>query len=217
MMSSKPSIYVYVDGFNLFRRSLIGTEHLWLDVTKLASIALPHYEVIRLKFFTAIVKPHQGNLYAAQRQERYLEALRSLPNIEVHLGYFRRDVSQMPRHPWEWDHDGQPITVKVKQMREKGSDVNLATHLVWDALHNTADAYAVLTNDSDLVTPIRMLRELKGVEVGVLFPSHQASKDLSKCCSWSRHVHPGMLRRSHLNNPVTRADGSIVMKPVEWG
>lgn len=215
-MRTKPSIYVYVDGFNLFRRSLSGTEHLWLDVFELAKIALPRYEVIGLKYFTAIVKPHQGNLYAAKRQEVYLEALRSRTEIEVHLGYFRRDVSEMPIHPWEWDQDGRPITVKVKQTREKGSDVNLATHLIWDALHNTAEAYAVLTNDSDLVTPIRMLRELKGIDVGVIFPTNQASKDLATCCSWSRHIHPGMLRRSHFESPLTLANGRTLIKPTEW-
>lgn len=215
-MSGERTIQVYIDGFNLYRRALVDTPYKWLDIAALAQLMLPAFEVTRVKYFTALVKSSAHDNYVRQRQERYLEAIRCDSLVEVHLGYFRRDPVSMPKHPWTYDEYGKPETVKVKHTREKGSDVNLATHLVWDALHQASSAYAVLTNDSDLVTPIRMLRELREVEVGVLFPSEITAKDLRDCGSWSRHIHKSALARSQLPNPVTDDHGNEIWRPIEW-
>lgn len=42
-------------------------------------------------------------------------------------------------------------------MEEKGSDVNLAVHLLNDAWKDLFDVGVVVSNDTDLVTPIRMV------------------------------------------------------------
>ena len=42
-------------------------------------------------------------------------------------------------------------------MEEKGSDVNLGAHLLNDAWKGLFDAAVVISNDTDLVTPIRMV------------------------------------------------------------
>ena len=42
-------------------------------------------------------------------------------------------------------------------MEEKGSDVSLAAHLLNDAWKGLYDAAAVISNDTDLVTPIQMV------------------------------------------------------------
>ena len=42
-------------------------------------------------------------------------------------------------------------------MEEKGSDVNLSAHLLNDVWKGLFDAAAVISNDTDLVTPIRMV------------------------------------------------------------
>ena len=42
---------------------------------------------------------------------------------------------------------------------EKGSDVNLATHLLNDAWNDLFDLATVISTDTDLVTPIRMVKE----------------------------------------------------------
>jgi hypothetical protein len=47
-------------------------------------------------------------------------------------------------------------------MEEKGSDVSLASHLIHDAWAGRFKAGAVLSNDTDLVEPIRIVtQELK--------------------------------------------------------
>lgn len=57
----------------------------------------------------------------------------------------------------------------VSRREEKGSDVNIASRLLLDALSGTMDAAVVVSNDSDLALPIRMLRE-RGVPLGTVDP-----------------------------------------------
>ena len=91
----------------------------------------------------------------------------------------------------------------------------LATHLVWDDLHGTAEAYVVLSNDSDLVTPIRMLREHKGLEVGLLSPGAPVADELQAVASWVRTLRPANFARALFAHEIRSPKGTIV-KPVDW-
>lgn len=59
--------------------------------------------------------------------------------------------------------------VSVARREEKGSDVNVASHLLIDVLSETVDAVVVISNDSDLEFPIRYARE--HVPVGLVNPT----------------------------------------------
>ena len=48
--------------------------------------------------------------------------------------------------------------VKYLHLEEKGSDVNVATHLIADVLNQDVDAAVVVSNDSDLALPVRTAR-----------------------------------------------------------
>jgi len=76
---------------------------------------------------------------APRRQQTYLDALRTVPEISIHIGSFLlsekfaglvKPPEFRPRtalaQPW-------PDVVKVIKVEEKGSDVNLASHLLLDA------------------------------------------------------------------------------------
>ena len=63
-----------------------------------------------------------------------------------------------------------PTTVEVIKTEEKGSDVNLATYLLLDAAVGDCETAVVMTNDSDLVEPIRLAQSHFGVPVGVVNP-----------------------------------------------
>ena len=59
---------------------------------------------------------------------------------------------------------------------EKGSDVNVATHLLVDVMQRAVDAAIVITNDGDLALPLRVARA--SVPVGTVNPGrkHLAGK-----------------------------------------
>ena len=59
--------------------------------------------------------------------------------------------------------------VSVARREEKGSDVNVASHLLIDTLTNVIDAAVVISNDSDLAMPISAARTR--VPVGLINPT----------------------------------------------
>ena len=75
---------------------------------------------------------------------------------------------------------GRAKTVEVVKTEEKGSDVNLATYLLIDALLKDSDIAVVVSNDPDLCEPIRIVNDEFGVPVGLLNPHRNVSSDLRK-------------------------------------
>lgn len=70
--------------------------------------------------------------------------------------------------------------VKVYKTEEKGSDVNLGSYLLLDAFRHDCDLAVVVSNDSDLETPIRIVMTELGIPVGLLnpHPPWSRSRDL---------------------------------------
>lgn len=217
---SKPKANVYIDGFNLYRRLLEGhPQDKWLDLEAMARFLLPEYELNRVRYFTAIIKPLPGSdPQSPQRQQAYIRALETLPLTSVHLGKYRVDPRVMPKHPTTFDEDGRPVTVKVKKTEEKGSDVSLASHLLLDAFLDEAEIYVVCTNDSDLVTPLRMVRFDLGRQTGLLSPMEpkRASNELKQTDpSIHRQVTLAALGASQLPDQLHDLHG-VIHRPAKW-
>ncbi len=98
---------------------------------------------------------------------------------------------------------------------EKGSDVNLATHLLFDGFEGDYQVAVVVSNDSDLVLPIEMIRARLGLDVGVINPHRNARPFLQKAASFYRTVSDGALRASHFPDELRDTRG-IIRKPVGW-
>ena len=96
------------------------------------------------------------------RQQTYLRALRTIPHLTIHLGSYLEKPTRMPLHP---PPAAGPKTVQVMKSEEKGSDVNLACYLLVDAFDADYEAAVVVSNDSDLAEPIRLVRQKFGKKV----------------------------------------------------
>jgi len=150
---------VYIDGFNLYYGCIRRTPFKWLNLAKLCSQLLPSgYKIHRIRYFTARVSGTPNNPDAPTRQQIYLRALRTLPNISISYGRFLTTKTMMPLAD---PPPSGPKFVRVIKTEEKGSDVNLASHLLLDAFRNDASAAFVVSNDSDLLEPIRIVRQLR--------------------------------------------------------
>jgi len=187
MPSENPQLraFAYVDGLNLYRRILQGHPGFkWLDLHALLSGIFPEYEISRIRYFTAMIKPLPGSdISSPQRQQTYIRALKTLPNTSVHLGKFRIDPRLMPVHPTEIEPDGSAKQVKVKKTEEKGSDVALASWLLIDAIESpSTDLFIVVSNDSDLVIPMKLASEHLGRNIALLSPMQvkRASNELKQ-------------------------------------
>lgn len=138
-------VRVYVDGFNLYYRALKHTPYRWINLVELAKRMLdPSDEVQQLRYFTARVKARATDPDAPRRQQIYLAALATLPNVTVHYGRFLAKTKTRPLA-------SNPRTyVEVLDSEEKGSDVNLAVHLVNDGWQGAFDVALLLSQDTDL-------------------------------------------------------------------
>lgn len=210
------SVFVYIDGFNLYRRCLKGTQYKWLDIDALCSMLLEDYDVTKIRYFTADISATPFDLSKALRQQIYLRALATNPKIEIHKGKFRTDPKMMPLHPYQFDAEGKPQMAKVKKTEEKGSDVNLASHLLLDGFRDRADLYVVLSNDSDLVEPLRILKHDLGKRTGIIFPTDRPSKELVRTeVDVIRIVREGVLASSQFEDFLLDGKGKIT-KPSAW-
>ena len=204
---------VYVDGFNLYYRAIRDTPYHWLDLWKLTRILLPTHDIHRIRYFTARVTNRPGDPTQAQRQQMYLRALATIPNLTIHFGHFLEKTKRRPLSAQQ-PLTG-PRTVEILDSEEKGSDVNLATHLLLDGFDNEYEMAVVISNDSDLKLPIEMAKTRLGKQVGVLDPSGRRSFELSNAASWYRQLRSGPLSASLFPGTLSDGQGTIT-KPAGW-
>lgn len=164
---------VYVDAFNLYYGCLKGTPYRWLDLGALCRRLLPRDEIGRIRYFTATVSARPDNRGAPQRQQVYLRALATIPDLSIHYGHY---LSHITRMPLVRRRSGGPRTVEVVKTEEKGSDVNLATYLLLDAFKGECEVAVVISNDSDLKLPIEVAQAELGLSVGVVNPHPPARR-----------------------------------------
>ena len=130
-------------------------------------LILPNHQVIQIRYFTAKIAPKKNDRTAPLRQQAYLDALGTLPNLSIHFGRYQTKETRMPL---AFPVLGGPNTVLVLKTEEKGSDVNLATCLLVDAYSHKAEHFVVITNDADLAEPIRIVRHDLNLNVGIINP-----------------------------------------------
>ncbi len=202
---------VYVDGFNLYYGAVKGTPYRWLDIRKYCELAFPRNEIHELHYCTAIVKDAPWDPHQSTRQRTFIRALETT-GVQVHFGSFLSNVVRMPlAHPVP----GKPRTVEVIKTEEKGSDVALGTLLVAHGYQGRYEAAIVVSNDSDLVLPIKIVHTELRLPVGILNPHKAFSVELSKVASFRKQIRTGVLKAAQFPQTLTDAHGTIT-KPAPW-
>ena len=203
---------VYVDGFNFYYGEVKGTAWKWLDpVTLFQKVLGPRNHIIKVKYFTAHVQPTPNDPGVGNRQNIYLQALQAhSPLVELHFGHFlRHRISMENCNP-------PPFSVEVWKNEEKGSDVNLALHVLNDAWLNIYDCAVIVSNDSDLSESLRMVKEKHKKLIGLITPGapqRKTSWKLRKYADFIRPIRTWSLKSSQLPNPIP---GTNIFKPLSW-
>jgi hypothetical protein len=146
----------------------------------------------RVVYCTAVIDG-ASNPSGYADQDVYLKALLASGSVDyIEHGYYVSRVKRAPlatadrkgRPQLVRADEGWPLLVRDRQDRptrsasfmvsyayreEKGSDVNVASHLLLDVLEQTVDAAVVISNDSDLRHPVQQAR--LRVPVGTVNPS----------------------------------------------
>jgi len=175
-------VIAYIDGYNLYYglRDQGWKRFYWLNLQKLAEQFLkPNQTLVETKYFTTIVKYPDDK---RRRQQVFLEALQTLPNLSVFYGHFLSD-------PVTCHQCGHTYTTH----HEKMTDVNISVELMKDAFQDRFDVAFLISADSDLVSPVRTVQQLfPKKKVISIFPPGRFSSALKR-------ISAGTLRIGHVN------------------
>ena len=223
--------HVYIDGFNLYYGLLKGSPHKWLDLERFCDHLLPRNTVTKIYYFTAKVDARPQDPDQPTRQLAYLQALATLPRVEVHLGTFMSSVIRQVvvdsdpvtgryrriggKPVLAVDHAGEPVKVWTLKSEEKGSDVNLAAYLLRDAYTRRCACAVIVSNDSDLLTPIRMAKQDCGLIIGLVPPRPKGSIELKTLANFKIEPRPHHLISSQFTDPIATNSG-MLHKPADW-
>ncbi|MCK4987199.1 MAG: NYN domain-containing protein, partial [Desulfobacterales bacterium] len=188
--------YVYIDGFNFYYRAVKDTLYKWLDFNTLFQHLLsPKNQIISIKYFTALVS---GKFDPDQpiRQKTYLRAIQKyIPQLSVYYGHFLSHEIFAPLAKPE----GNKRFVRIIKTEEKGSDVNLAIHVLNDAWLDLYDCAVIVSNDSDLAESLRLVKEQHNKIIGLITPGKgHPSRELLKYADFTKRIRKGVLSISQL-------------------
>ena len=158
---------------------------------------------------------HGSNQCAPRQPERpndqqiYLRALRTIPNLSITYGHFLTHSVSMAL-------TGVTPTkrVWVDKTEEKGSDVNLASHLLRDACSSLPGGGA----DHERFGPRRageVVRQELNLPIGILNPHQQHSAELKRVATFVKRIRQSDLIASQFPAVLTDAKGTI-QKPPSW-
>lgn len=202
--------FVYVDGFNFYYRCLKGTPNKWLDLSKFAAMLLPpdKHNILKIKFFTARIDARLSDPTSPDRQTAYLKAIEVYcPNVEIIYGHF---LSHPAKRPFAPPKTGWADVILTE---EKGTDVNLAVHLLNDAWLDAYDCAVVVSNDSDLAEAMRLAKARKKLIGWMVTGNQHPSQVLAKIAHFRKQIRNSALASSQLPSPIP---GTMIHKPAKW-
>ena len=216
---SKFGVITYIDGYNLYfgmldeavRRGSRAEpdasyyRHMWLDIQGLAeSLLKPNQDLVLVKYFTSPISNAKGK---QERQNAYLDALRTKPKVEIIFGRFQPDRK-------ECDHCGHP----AYHPQEKKTDVNIATNLICDAIENRYDTALLVTGDSDLVPALEAVKRLTPTKrLVVVFPPNRRSIELAGVSGGPPvQIWEPILRKNRLPDLIEREGLPDIICPSKY-
>lgn len=200
----------------------------WSAITAAWSSAV----IEKVVYCTARIDSTQNPLGHAE-QDTYLKALVAANAVDhIEYGYYvsRTRVSPLAvderqpsgstrpavvRSSWPVmvkDATGRDVPQALFMVRhlyteEKGSDVNVASHLLVDVLTGVIDAAVVVSNDSDLSLPVEVAR--RHVPVGIINPHDGNTAGalrpfgaVGSSQHWTRKLRPQDVFSSQMANPA---------------
>ena len=202
-------VTVYIDGFNLYYglREKGWRRYYWLNLRRLSENILdPHQTLEKVRYFTARVVYDPKDPDKKKRQKTYLDAIRTLPDVNVHYGAYKRKSMKCLACGSMW-----------RTHEEKMTDVNIAVELLGDAVDNVYDTAIVVSADSDLVGPIKaVLGRYPSKRIVVAFPPERFSNHLRQVATGDFTIGRKKFKDSQLSRKVVMANGNVLTRPPTW-
>lgn len=196
-------VIVYIDGFNLYHAiDELNKPHLkWLDVRAMAESLLRRDEVLKaVKYFSAFAT-WMPDRFA--RHRAYVDAIMARGAI-VHMAQFKEKRRKCFSCGAKWiGHE------------EKETDVQVAVHMVADALKGEAERLIVITADTDLAPAVRMIAgSAPQCEVFIAAPPKRFGK--CRVLMPKLELTAGRLANCLLPESIELPDGCEVIRPATY-
>jgi hypothetical protein len=113
-------------------------------------------------------------------------------------------------------------TGRYKTHEEKRTDVNICAYMMRDCALNNVDAIMLVTADSDLITPVEMMRrDYPGKKLRLFFPPSANSRELSNIMKSIKKepIHLESHKQKFTNSllpDVVSKDGTTLTIPEKW-
>jgi uncharacterized LabA/DUF88 family protein len=147
------------------------------------------------------------------RQERYFKALKTLPKVSVILGKFQE----------------RSVTCKANGCKysffeEKKTDVNIAVHMMEDAINYRCDRMYVISGDSDIQPVVEWVAKNKPIKITVYIPSLKQDQAFRRTDYYQTEKLPvdckflplDNIKQHQLPNVVHLPNGTMVVRPHTW-
>jgi len=105
---------------------------------------------------------------------------------------------------------------EVLWTEEKGSDVNLASYLLLDGFVGDYEKALVVSNDSDLIEPISIVRDVLKLPVGVAIPDPKTRQSALSSATFYKRIRKRHLEEAQFPETVTDGNGRSVHRPPAW-
>ena len=204
-------VVAFIDGFNLYHAiEDTGQDHLkWLNLRALVDVfaPAPDFTVSDVLYFSAYATWRAD---AYKRHREFVKALQAVGVTPI-LGNFKAKDRACFKcgHRWQ-DHE------------EKETDVNIAIHMVLGASQDTFDRALLITGDSDLAPPVKMIRtRFPNKQIRVIAPiGRPYSMELFRAAGGSKHCRQMQtihLERCLLPQEVLDSVGNVLaVRPAKY-
>ena len=180
------------------------------------------HKIIKIKYFTAI--PTKAD--TARKHHLYLQALKTLQNIEIVYGKHKRRRIKGKLIKFDLKLNKEIITnqtVKIFKPEEKETDVNIASHIVYDACKENISCVVLLSNDTDLKTPLKFVKYRLKKKVVIITPTKRLDNPDEPICSNKSHIELRKLsnvnlciEENHLKNSQFPDVVNGISRPKDW-
>ncbi len=200
----------FIDGFNLYHSLLDPhsgrSQYKWLNLRKLAEQYLLSKDILTdILYFSALPT---WNAEKRNNHEAYLHALES-ENIQIILGKFKK----VTRNCLLTCNLGRNNSFET--FEEKETDVNIAIHLLEYGLTDRFDKAIIVSGDSDLIPPIKRVKELSPHKIiGCVIPKQ--GHDLGNHCDQRVRLKESILKNSLFPREIKFKGKTIVCPKHDW-
>ncbi|MFC9127268.1 NYN domain-containing protein [Streptomyces sp. NPDC057099] len=212
------TVIAYVDGFNLYygMRAKYGHRYYWLDLAALVRRLRPNDTLVKVRYFTAMVRAEPS---AAQNQRVYLDALaaHNRGEVDITLGRFTEKRPRCGRCRTGWQCACIPSRV-YRTYEEKATDVAIGSRLVEDSALGASDVALIISADTDLVPAVESARRVDpNRAIYLALPPGNMSPSANFAGVGYFNINETALRACQLPPVVPDVtQGALYQRPAKW-